>query len=98
RLGLLFQEGGQGAFGQAGGGGAGERLDGREVGVQSPAVVAEGASGNDFAPAGGEVTDFLEKFGGKFAARHGQYYLVLVAKVWDQFLSPLYDTRLGLAK
>ena len=98
RLGLLFQEGGQGAFGQAGGGGAGELLHGLEVGVQSRAVIAEGASGNDFAPAGGQVTDFLEELGGKFTARHGPYYLVLRAKVREQFLSPLYDTRLGLAK
>jgi hypothetical protein len=47
-LGLLFQEGGQGAFAQASGGGAGELLHGLEVGVPSRAVVAEGASGNNF--------------------------------------------------
>jgi hypothetical protein len=83
RLGLLFQEGGQGAFGQAGGSGAGELLHGLEVGVQSRAVVTEGATGNDFAPAGSEVTDFLEEFGGKFTACHGEYGLVLAAKVWE---------------
>ena len=59
-LGLLFQEGGQGALGEAGGGGVGELLHGLEIGVPSPAVVAGGASGNDFAPAGSAVTDFLE--------------------------------------
>jgi hypothetical protein len=59
-LGLLFQEGGQGALGEAGGGGVGELLHGLEIGVPSRAVVAVGASGNDFAPAGSEVTDFLE--------------------------------------
>ncbi|MFL5513280.1 MAG: hypothetical protein ACJ8CN_12725 [Gemmatimonadales bacterium] len=68
RLRLLFQEGGQGTFGQAGGSGAGQLLHGLEVGVQSRAVVAEGASGNDFAPASGEVADFLEEFGGKSTA------------------------------
>jgi hypothetical protein len=98
RLGLLFQEGGQGAFGQSGGGGVGELLPGLEIGVWSRALVTEGASGNDLAPAGGEVTDFLEEFGRKFTARHGPYYLVLAAMVEERFLSPLYDTRLGLAK
>jgi hypothetical protein len=76
----LFQEGSQGAFGQASGGGAGELLHGVEVGVQARAGVAEGAAGNDFAPAGGEVADFLEEFRGKFTACHGRYYLVLAAK------------------
>jgi hypothetical protein len=58
---LLFQEGGEGAFGQASGRGTGELFHGSEVGVQSRAVVAEGPSGNDFAPAGCQVTDFLEE-------------------------------------
>ena len=98
RLGLLFQEGGQGAFAQAGGGGAGELLHGFEVGVQSRVVVAEGTSGNNLAPAGGEVADFAEKFGWKFTTRHDLYYLVLAARVREQFLSSLDDTRLGLAK
>jgi hypothetical protein len=92
RLGLLLQEGGQGAFRQASGRSVGELLHGLEVGVQSGAVLAEGTSGNDFAPAGSEVTDFSEEFGGKCTARHLRYYLVLAAKVWERFLSPLYDT------
>lgn len=98
RLGLLFQQGGQGPFGQAGGGGAGELLHGLEVGVQPRTVVAESTSGHNFAPAGGEVVDFVEEFRRKFTACHGLYYLVLAAKVREQFLSPLYDTRLSLAK
>lgn len=61
---LLFQESGESAFGQARGRGPGELFHGGEVGVQSGAVVAEGPSGNDFAPAGGQVTDFLEEFRG----------------------------------
>ncbi len=61
---LLFQEGGEGAFGQASGRGTGELFHGCEVGVESRAVVAEGPSGNDFAPAGGQLTDCLEEFRG----------------------------------
>lgn len=61
---LLFQKGGKGTFGQASGRGTGELFHGSEVGVESRAVVAKGPSGNDFAPAGGQVTDFLEEFRG----------------------------------
>jgi hypothetical protein len=63
-LGLLFQERGQGSFGQPVGGGLGDLFHGVEVGVESGSVVAEGASCDDFAPVLGEVTDFLEEFGG----------------------------------
>ena len=98
RLGLLFQEDGQGAFGQAGGGGVGELLHGVEVGVEAGTVLAEGAAGDNFAPASGEVADFLEEFWGKFTACHGRYCLVLAAKGGKEFLSPLYEARLGLAK
>ena len=89
RLGLLFQECGQGSFGQSVGGGLGKLFHGVEIGVESGSVVAEGASGDDFAPVLGEVTDFLEEFGGEFAACHGVYHLVLAAKGKEQFLSPL---------
>lgn len=65
---MLLQEGGEGAFGQTGGSGAGELLHGLEVGILPRPVVAEDASSNDFAPAGGKVTDFLEEFRGKFTA------------------------------
>jgi hypothetical protein len=98
RAGLLLQGGRQGALGQAEGRGAGDLLHGVEVHVEAGALLAEGAAGHDFAPAGGQVTDFLEEFGRKFASRHGRYCLVLAAEVWEEFLSMLYDTPLGLAK
>ena len=91
-LGLLLQEGGESALGQASSGSAGNLLHQVEIDVQSGAVLAEGSSSDDFAPAGGEVTDFLEECGGKFTACHGRYYLVLAAKGWEEVLSPLYDT------
>jgi hypothetical protein len=95
---VLFQESGEGALGQTSSSGVGELLHGVKVGVQAGAGVAESAAGNDFAPASGQVTDFLEELGGKFTTRHGPYRLVLAAKVREELFSPLYDTRLCLAK
>lgn len=88
-LGLLFQECGQGSFGQSTGGGLSDLFHGVEIGVESGSVVAEGASCDDFAPGLCEVTDFLEELGREFAACHGEYRLVLAAKGKKQFLSPL---------
>lgn len=79
-LGLLFQQGGEGALGEASGRGAGELFHGLEIGVQAGAVVAVGPAGHDFAPASGEITDFSEEFGGKFTTRHSWYRLVLAAE------------------
>ena len=86
-LGLLLQQGGEGTCGEAVRGGAGELLHGLEVGVQAGAGVAEAAAGDDFAPASGQVTDFLEEFGGKFTTRHGWHLLVLVAKTPEEFFN-----------
>jgi hypothetical protein len=88
-LGLLFQEGAEGALGEAGRRGAGELRHGLEVRVQAGTALPEGAAGDDFAPAGGQVADFLEELGGKFTARHGRYRLVLAAKGGGEFLNPL---------
>src|SRR4051812_25622255 len=58
-LGLLVQQGGEGALGQAGGGGLSYLLQGREVGIQGRAGVAEGAAGYDPPPLRGQITDLL---------------------------------------
>jgi hypothetical protein len=84
-LGLLFQQSGEGAFGEARRGGAGQLLHGVEIGVEARAGIAKGAAANDFAPPGGEVADFLEEFGRKFTACHGRYYLVLAANGEEEF-------------
>ena len=63
-LGLLFEEGGEGALEQPLSGGLGGLLQGEEVGVQGRAGVAEGTAGNDFAPLVGKVTEILEVLGG----------------------------------
>jgi hypothetical protein len=69
-LGLLFQQGGQGPFGQAGGGGGGDLLHRVQIDVGAWAGVAEGVTGHDLAPAGGQFTEFPEVFSGEFAAWH----------------------------
>jgi hypothetical protein len=86
---LLFQQGGEGTFGQAGGGGSGDLLHGVQIDVGSRPGLAEGMPGHDFAPAGGEVPDFLEFLGGEGAVRHGQSCLVLARIGGDAFLLPL---------
>lgn len=69
-LGLLLQGGGEGAFGQSGGGRSGELLQGGEIEVESGAGVAEGAAGDNFAPVGSESTDIVEVLGGECLACH----------------------------
>lgn len=64
RLGLLFQEGRESAFGQPARGGDGDLFHGGQVGVETGSGVAEGATAGNFAPTGGEITDILELFGG----------------------------------
>jgi hypothetical protein len=93
-LNLLVQQGIEGALGQAGGGGSGDLLHGLEVDGGVGAGVGEDAAGDDFAPAGGEVTDLLEFFSREFALRHGQSCLVLAVIEGDAFLLPLYCTAL----
>jgi hypothetical protein len=69
-VGLLFEEGLQGALGETGSGGVSNLLHCIEIDVEPRPVVAEGASGDDFAPLGGQVTEFLEFFGGERTASH----------------------------
>jgi hypothetical protein len=79
-LSLLFQQGGEGSFGQASGSSPSDLLHEIEVGVQSRSSVAEGTAGNNFAPAGGEVANFLKEFGWKLTLRHGESCLVLAVE------------------
>ena len=69
-LGLLFQQGGEGALGQAGGGGRGDLLHGVQIDLGPRAGLAEGVPGHDFAPARSQVTDFLEFLRRELATRH----------------------------
>jgi hypothetical protein len=84
RLGLLFEESLQGAFGEAGGGGLGDLLHGIEIDVEPGPAVAEGPAGNDFAPLGGEVAELLKVLGGKAAACHAASRVGVEARTKDE--------------
>jgi hypothetical protein len=59
---LLFQESAEGAFGQASGSGASNLLHRVEIDLGARAFLTEGVTGNYFAPALGQLTDFLKVF------------------------------------
>ena len=69
--GLLFAQGGcppfeqgfQGALGQAAGGGRGHFLEGGEVQVRAGAVTTTGTAGHNFSPLLGQFVEFLEVLG-----------------------------------
>jgi hypothetical protein len=63
RLGLLVEQHGQGAFGDAGSGSPRDLLHGLEIDIGSRSRVAKGAAGDDFAPLGSKVTQFVEFLG-----------------------------------
>jgi hypothetical protein len=69
-VGLLFEESLQGTLGEASGGGEGDLLQSRQIDIESGALVAEGASGDNFAPLGSEAAEFLDFVRGKGAVCH----------------------------
>jgi hypothetical protein len=97
-VGLLFQQGGEGSFGQASSGGRRDLLHGVEIDVGVGSRLAEGATGDHLAPVASQLTDILEILGGELPMRHGQSCLVFARIGGDAFLLPLYDTVLCLAK
>jgi hypothetical protein len=97
-LGLLLEQGGEGALEHALGGGLGGLLQGEQVGVQGRALIAEGTAGGDFAPLGGEITEMLEFLGGKRSGGHEVSCLGLAPRDEPEWSSPFYDKVLPLAK
>src|SRR5262249_4486998 len=77
---LLFEQGLQGAFGEAGGGGLRDLLHGVEIDIESGAVRAEGAAGDHFAPRAGGLLRLLGFVGGALAACDGAPCLRVNAK------------------
>jgi hypothetical protein len=96
--GLLFQKGLQGAFGESSGRGAGELLHGVEIDVEPGPVVAEGASGDDFAPLGGEALELLELFGSEGAACHDASCMEVKKTTSDKIVLSCYNCDLDGAK
>src|SRR5258708_27602197 len=95
RLGLLFQEGGGRTFGQTTGGGDGDLFQGGEVGVETGTNVPEDAMGHNLAPAGGQVTEFLELFRSQWRSGHALPCLRLASRVRTKFSSLCNPNRLG---
>lgn len=95
QAGLLFGQGGECTFGQAGGGDLLHRAR-IDVGAwpASPKACRATIGPQRAAP----FTEFLEVFSGGRAARQGQSCLVLTRIGGDAFLLPLYGTALRLAK
>jgi hypothetical protein len=73
----LLEEGGAGALGEAGGSGGGQIFHGLEIDRSVGSSLAEGAAGDNVAPLGREVADFLHLLGRESAACHGESCLVL---------------------
>jgi hypothetical protein len=67
-VGLPLQQAVQRSFDQSGGGRLGDLLHGVEIEVDG---VLAGAAGDDFAPLGGEVVQFLQFGVGEMRAWHG---------------------------
>ena len=97
-LGLLLQEGGQGALGQAPCGLQGHLLQGGKVHVVPRAVGSESAPGHDLAPPGRQLADGAEVFGVHSGTRHGYSCLVLGAIIADARLPPFYAQQPIAAK
>jgi len=97
-LGLLFEASLQGPLRQAGGRGLGDLLHGVEVDVEPGAGVAEGASGDDFAPLGGEGAEFLEFLRRELASRHSASCAGVTGRTGIGLLLSGYGSRLGEAK
>jgi hypothetical protein len=66
-LGLLLEQDGEGALGQAGGSGGGDLLHGPEVDGLTRSRLAQGATGDDFTPSSGQLADFLQSLLGELA-------------------------------
>jgi hypothetical protein len=98
RLGLLVEEGLQGALGEPLGRGVGDLLHGAEIDVEPRAVVAEGAAGDDLAPLGGQAAEFVEFLGGEGAACHDASSLGVATRVTEKVPQSRYEHTLDAAK
>jgi hypothetical protein len=87
-LGLLFQEGIQGALDQATGRLQGQVLQDGEVDVGPWTFRPESAPGDDFAPLGGQLTDVPDVFRAGMSAVHGLTSVALASWSRDELRFP----------
>jgi hypothetical protein len=78
--GLLFEQGLQGAFGEAGGRGLRDLLHGVEIDIKAGAVRAKGATRDNSAPRACKLLDFVELLGRHSMACHSASGLRVNAK------------------
>jgi hypothetical protein len=97
-LGLLIEQGGEGALEHALGGGLGGLLQGEEVGVQGRPLIAESPAGSNLSPLSGEITEMLEFLGGQRSGGHAVSCLGLAPRNETGWSAPFYDKVLPLAK
>ncbi len=97
-VGLLFEQGLQGALGEAGSGGLCDLLHSGEIDIESGAVIAEGASGDDFAPLGGEAAELLDFVGGEVAVWHDASCVEVRTRAKEQLPSVRLGEELDMAK
>jgi hypothetical protein len=89
-LGLLLQEGIDGALDQAAGGLQGHFLQDAEVDVQAGAIRPESTPGDDFSPPGCQLAAGPEVFRAGMSAGHGLSSLALASVAPDELLFPFY--------
>jgi hypothetical protein len=82
-VGLLLQQALQCSFNQSGGGRLGDLLHGVEI--EGDGVIAR-AAGDDFAPLGGKVVQFVQFGVGDVRAWHGMSYLGVTLKYRESLL------------
>ena len=88
----------EGAGSQAAGGGDGDLFHGVQIDVEAGAVVPKGVADDNLAPLVGQVVDFLEVLGGKFARRHDLNFLAVRANREGEFAVVVIERQLGHAK
>ena len=97
-VGLLLEEGLQGARGESLGGGAGDLPHGVESDAEPGPAASAGASGDDFAPLGGAAAEFVELLGGEGPACHDAPCLGVVTRSGEESFPVPYDCELHAAK
>lgn len=84
-MGLLLEEDRQRALVQAVGGGSCDLFQGGQIDAEVGSVLTEGASSNDFSPAGGQRVDLVEFVRSAFTLRHLQFFLALASSAEGAF-------------
>jgi hypothetical protein len=98
RLGLLFQEDGNRPLRQSGRSRLSDLFHGGQIDVGAGSGVAEGASGDDLTPLGGQFADILEVLGVELRVRHRLSLLELAQITKGARLPTLYRKRVRQAK